>query len=253
MTDDTTRDAGATASADDTGAATAADTGTDTTTATAAPAAATAAPASPSARGTDAARPPFSVKFSARDLLSVAIFGVIYFVVVYAIAMLGIIGPLAMLLTLPLAIVAAGIPYMLFLTRVKHAGMVTLFGLVVGAVYLVSGQPLISFLLTIVVSLVAEVVLWLGRYCSRWAAIWTYAVYSLWFIGPLLPLVINRQEYLASQGMSVMGPEYVAAFDQLFSLTVVWIYNVSTLVFGFLGGLLGSAILRKHFVRAGLA
>jgi energy-coupling factor transport system substrate-specific component len=54
------------------------------------------------------ARPAFSVRMSARDLLNVAIFAVIYFVVVYAIALLGIINPLVMMLTLPLSIIVAG-------------------------------------------------------------------------------------------------------------------------------------------------
>lgn len=69
---------------------------------------------------------PSAIRFSARDLLNVAI----YFVIVFAIAMLGIISPLVMLFTLPLSAIAAGIPYMLFLTRVRHAGMVALFGIV---------------------------------------------------------------------------------------------------------------------------
>lgn len=198
-------------------------------------------------------RPRFSARFSARDLLSVAIFAVIYFVIVYAIAMLGIISPLVMLLTLPLSIIAAGIPFLLFLTRVKHAGMVTLFAIVLGALYVAMGHPLLSFVVTVVAALGAEAILWAGRYRSRWSAIWAYAVFSLWFIGPMLPLLLNRSEYLNSPGMQMMGPEYVAAFDQTVSVTALWIYNASTLLCGLLGGLLGSAMLRKHFTRAGLA
>jgi energy-coupling factor transport system substrate-specific component len=194
-----------------------------------------------------------SVAMSARDLLNVAIFAVIYFVVVYAIAMLGIISPLVMLLTLPLSIVVAGIPYMLFLTRVRHAGMVALFGTAIAVLYLISGQPLISTFLTVVVSVAAEAILWAGRYRSRWAAIGAYAVFSLWFIGPMLPLALNRAEYLSSPGMQAMGADYVAEFDRTVSATALWLYCLSTVVCGLIGGLLGAAALRKHFTRAGLA
>jgi energy-coupling factor transport system substrate-specific component len=194
-----------------------------------------------------------SVRLSARDLLNVAIFAVIYFVVVYAIAMLGIINPLVMLLTLPLSVVVAGIPYMLFLTRVRHAGMIALFGTVIAVLYLIGGHPLISTGVTIAVSLLAEVVAWAGRHRSRWSAIWTYAVFSLWYVGPMLPLLLNRAEYLDSPGMRAMGQEYVDSFDRTVSLDALWIYNVSTLVCGVLGGLLGAAVLKKHFTRAGLA
>lgn len=198
-------------------------------------------------------RPPFSLRFSARELLSVAIFAVIYFVVVFAVAMLGIISPLVMLLTLPLSAIAAGIPYMLFLTRVRHAGMVTLFGAVLGLLYLMIGHPWQSTLVTIAVSLLAELVLAAGRYRSKWAAIWAYTVFSAWFVGPWIPLFLDRDAYLRSQGMADMGQEYVDAFNQVVSAPAVLGMSAATLVCGFLGALLGTALLRKHFRRAGLA
>lgn len=212
-----------------------------------------ASTAAPHTTRAPAAAPRFSVQMKARDLMNVAIFVVIYFVVVYAVAMLGIISPLVMLLTLPLSIIAAGIPYLLFLTRVKHAGMVTLFAVVLGALYLVMGHPWISTLLTIALALIAEVILWAGRYRSRWAAIWAYAVFSMWFIGPMLPLLIDRAAYLDTPGMQAMGPDYVEQFDQIVSVTALWVYNGATVVCGLLGGLLGTALLKKHFTRAGLA
>ncbi|EEP70663.1 hypothetical protein MCAG_00990 [Micromonospora sp. ATCC 39149] len=208
----------------------------------------TSTPPAPTAQ-----RPRLTLTLSARDLLNVAIFAVIYFVIVYAIAMLGIISPPAMLLTLPLSVIAAGVPYMLFLTRVKHAGPVTLFAIAVGGLYLISGHPWISTLLTIGVAVVAEVILWAGRYRSYWSAILAHAVFSLWYIGPMLPLLMNRAEYLNSPGMRNMGQDYVDAFDQTVSVTAVWIYNASTFVCGLLGGLLGAFLLKKHFTRAGLA
>jgi energy-coupling factor transport system substrate-specific component len=199
------------------------------------------------------ARPAFSVKFSARDLLNVAIFAVIYFVIVFAIAMLGIISPLVMLLTLPLSAIAAGIPYMLFLTRVRHAGLVTLFGVVLALLYLMVGHPWQSTLVTIGLSVVAEFVLLAGRYRSKWAVIWTYTVFSAWFIGPWIPLFLDREAYLRTQGMEAMGPEYVEAFNQVVSIPAVLGMTVATIICGFLGALLGTKLLAKHFRKAGLA
>lgn len=209
---------------------------------------------------TDTTRParttpsPSSLSFSARDLLNVAIFAVIYFVIVYAIAMIGIIGPLVMLLTLPLAVVAGGIPFLLFLTRVRHLGPVTLFGAVLGLLYLLlSGHPVVSTLLTLAVAAVADLILWSRQYRSTWAAIWASTVFSLWFLGPWIPMLLNRAEYLNSPGMQMMSPEYVAAFDQIVSVQALTIYGFATVVCGLLGGLLGTALLKKHFTRAGLA
>ncbi|MFY1634994.1 MptD family putative ECF transporter S component [Solwaraspora sp. WMMB335] len=209
--------------------------------------------AAPTKATTVRGRPRLSLTFTARDLLNVAIFTVIYFVIVFAIAMLGIINPLVMLLTLPLSVIVAGIPYLLFLTRVKHAGMVTLFGVVVGVLYLMTGHPWISTLVTVVAALLAEAIVRAGKYRSRWAAILAYTVFSLWYVGPWIPLLINRAEYLNSPGMQAMGPEYVAEFDRIVSVTALGIYTASTVVCGLFGGLLGAFLLKKHFTRAGLA
>jgi len=200
-------------------------------------------------------RAPLSLRFSARDLLNVAIFAVIYFVIVFVfvIAMLGIVSPLAMLLTLPLAPIAAGIPYLLFLTRVRHAGMVTLFGLVVGLIYLMMGHPWQSTVVTVVVSLLAEVILRAGGYGSKWASIWAYTVFSAWFIGPWIPFFLDRAAYLRAQSAGTMGADYMAAFDQVVTVPAVLVMVLVTVICGFLGGLLGTAVLRKHFRAAGLA
>ena len=223
---------------------------TDTPPAAPATAPSAAPPVPPSA----AARPISArIRFSARDLLNVAIFAVIYVVIVFAIAMLGVISPLVMLLTLPLSAIAAGIPYMLFLTRVRHAGMVTLFGVAVGAVYLVMGHPWQSTVITIVVSVLADVVLAGGGYASKRAAIAAYTVFSAWFIGPWIPMFLNRDAYLSDLAARSMGAEYAAAYAQVVSTPAVLIMWVVTIVCGFLGGLLGSAALRKHFRKAGLA
>lgn len=197
------------------------------------------------------ARP--GLRFSARDLINVAIFAVIYFVTVFAINMLGLISPLVMLVILPLSVIAAGIPFMLFLTRVKHAGMVTLFGAVTALLFLMSGQPWQSTVLTVVVSVIADLILAGGGYRSKWAAIWAYTVFTLWYVGPWIPMLLNREEYLSSPGMQMMGDEYVANFDQVVSTSALGVYCVATVVCGLVGGLLGSAMLKKHFVKAGLA
>jgi len=199
------------------------------------------------------ARPRLSLRFSARDLVSVAIFAVIFIVVSYAIGMLGIISPLIWLLIVPLSVIVDGIPFMLFLTRVTHAGMVTLFGAIVGLFYLLTGSPLVATVGIILLAVIAELILWAGRYRSKWAAVCTYAVFSLGFFTAFLPLLYDRENYLKSPSWTQMSPEYVQTADELLSAPVLWVVALSILIAGFLGRLLGSAILRKHFVRAGLA
>ncbi|RCS62083.1 MULTISPECIES: MptD family putative ECF transporter S component [Microbacterium] len=199
------------------------------------------------------ARPRLSLRFSARDLVNVAMFAVLMIVVTYAIGMLGIVSPLVWLAVVPVSVLVNGIVFMLFVTRVRHAGMVTLLGVVVALFYLLTGNTVFSSIGIIVLAVLAEVVLWGGGYRSRWAAIWAYTIFALSFFTPFLPLVFDREGYLTSPSFTRMGDEYVAGADALTTLPVLGVLAVAVAVAGFLGGLLGSAVLRKHFVRAGLA
>ncbi|MFT4296163.1 MAG: MptD family putative ECF transporter S component [Micropruina sp.] len=198
-------------------------------------------------------RPSPALRFSARDLLNTAVFAVIFIVVVYAIGMLGVVSPVVWLAAVPLQVVAGGIVVMLFFTRVRHAGMVALFATVVALFYLISGNTPLSSLAIVGLGLAAEVLLRAGGYRSKWAAIWAYTVFALSFFTPLLPLLTDRQAYFASLSWTEMGTEYVQAADALLSPEVIGSLAAAIAVAGFLGALLGSALLRKHFVRAGLA
>lgn len=208
---------------------------------------------SPSTTTPARAWPPFTVQFSARDLVNVAIFAVILIVVTYAIGILGIISPLVWLVIVPLQSVASGITSMLFLTRVRHAGMFTLFAVVIALFYLLTGNTIVSTGGIIVLGLLAELILWVGRYRSKWAAIWAYTVFALSFFTPFLPLLIDRRAYFATPSWTQMGDSYVTAADALLTLPMLGAMALVILVAGFLGGLLGSTVLRKHFIRAGLA
>lgn len=199
------------------------------------------------------AAPRFSVRMSARDLINVGIFAALYIVLVYAITMLGFVNPAVMLVSLAASIVAGGIPFLLFLTRVRHAGMITVFAVITAGLLMLTGHPPVSFALTVLLALAAEVIVWSGRYESRWASVLAYTVYAVWYVGPMLPIFYAREDYFLGASVQRMGPDYVEKMAALLSPAVLTGFCVSTVVFGFLGGLVGLRLLRKHFTRAGLA
>lgn len=194
-----------------------------------------------------------SVRFSARDLLTTASFAVILIVITSVIGLLGVISPLTWLLVLPLQALTSGVTVLLFLARVRHAGMFTLFAAVVALFFLLTGNTLLSSLGIVLLGVIAELLLWAGRYRSRWAAIWAYTVFSLSFATPVLPVLLDRDGYFQSSSWAQMGADYINVAKTLMTGPVLGLAVGVILVAGFLGGLLGSAILRKHFVRAGLA
>lgn len=192
-------------------------------------------------------------RMSAHDLITIGIFAALYIVIVFGIGLFGFLNPAVMLVALASGILAGGVPFMLFLTRVRHAGMVLIFAAITSGLMTLTGHPPIGFLLTLLCALLAEIVLWFGEYRSQRMGVLAYAVYSLWYCTPLLPIFYARDEYFADPSMQQMGQNYVEQMNDLLSPTVLAAFSASTVLFGLLGGLLGLRMLRKHFEKAGLA
>ena len=195
----------------------------------------------------------FSLAMSGRDLMTIGIFLAIYIVLYFAITMFGFLNPVMMLVTLGLSIVVGAIPFMLFLARVKHAGMVALFTIVLGILLLVIGFPPLSIGILVALSVVVEFVLAVTGYRSRWAGVLSYTIFSVWNTAPLLPLFYDRQGYFSPPSMSRMGPEYTARLDAFLSPGVLIGFDIAAVVLGLIGGVIALRLLRKNFARAGLA
>ena len=70
--------------------------------------------------------------------MTVAVFSVIYFIIFFACGCLGFVPVMAFLFPLPLALVS-GIPQMLFYTKVRSFGMVTIMGALLGLLAFLMG------------------------------------------------------------------------------------------------------------------
>ena len=195
----------------------------------------------------------FSLAMSGRDLMTIGIFLAIYIVLYFAITMFGFLNPVMMLVTLGLSIVVGAIPFMLFLARVKHAGMVALFTIVLGILLLVIGFPPLSIGILVALAVVVELVLAATGYRSRWAGVLSYTIFSVWNTAPLLPLFYDRQGYFSSPSVSRMGPEYTARLDAFLSPGVLIGFDIAAVLLGLIGGVIALRLLRKNFARAGLA
>ncbi|MEV4126909.1 MptD family putative ECF transporter S component [Nocardia sp. NPDC049707] len=193
------------------------------------------------------------IRMSPRDLINIGLFGALYIVTVGIFNLLEFINPVVTLLSVAASIVAGGVPFMLFLTRVRHAGMITVFAVIVTGFMILIGSPPIGFAVGVAAALVAEGLLWLGRYRSPRASVLAYAAFSAWFIGLFLPLFYARDEFLSSSYMREMGASYIKQFDTLLSPAVLLGFDLATPVFGLIGGALGVQLLDKHFRKAGLA
>lgn len=190
-------------------------------------------------------------KLQAKDLINVGIFTAIYFVIFFAGMMLGYI-PIFIPLLGFVCPILCGIPFMLYLTKVKKIGMVSLSGIILGLLNLLIGSGVLVLVFGVVFGIVADLIMKAGKYSSWKCTLLGNGVFSLWIMGFVSRMFLTRTEFFESL-ISGYGQEYV---NTLMSYTPNWMYPVLlvvTFIGGILGALLGKAVLKKHFEKAGIA
>lgn len=191
-----------------------------------------------------------SNKLNGKDLMNIGIYTAIYAVLICAVSMLGYI-PVFMPLLTVIGPIVCGIPFMLFLTKVKKPGMIFIMTMIMGIVMLLTGMGYYSLIVGLFSGAIAELVYKSGKYQSLTKGIISHGVFSIWIWGNFIPLFLNPEAYFATR--QSYGQEYI---DTLISLLPMWmcpVLLVSCFVSGIVGGLIGKALLKKHFKKAGIA
>lgn len=191
-------------------------------------------------------------KFEVKDLITVGVFTALYFVVVFIVACLGFI-PILMVLMPLIAPIFAGIPLMLYFSKIKHFGMLTISGIIIAILMFVTGHPYPIFIFCIGASLVSELVLKAGNYQNVKSCVAASSTFSCWLLGMVIAFFFGfREEYFAGL-VDGYGQEYV---DKMMGYTPTWVFFAMIamcIVGGLIGGLLGAKVLKKHFRKAGMA
>lgn len=165
--------------------------------------------------------------------------------------MLGYI-PILMVLIPLICPFVAGIPFMLYLTKVKKFGMVTITGTILGILMLFTGHPWPVLVSGFVAGLLGDLALKAGSYSNFKTTVIGYIIFSEWILGALAALFFMRESYFATIREGY-GDTYA---DALLALTPSWVFWAMIgmiLVGAGAGAFLGRAVLRKHFMRAGIA
>ncbi|MBR1898517.1 MAG: MptD family putative ECF transporter S component [Oscillospiraceae bacterium] len=185
-----------------------------------------------------------------KDLIHIGIFSAIYFVIVFIVAMLGFI-PVFLPLLAVIVPILGGIPFMLFLTRVKKFGMIWIMSVIMGLMMLLTGMSWPPLAVSVVSGLLAELVDRSGNYQSAAKAVITNGVFSLWVAANYLPLFFAAEQYWASR--QNFGQDYIDTVNRLMPAWMCPVMFAAAFVCGVIGGLLGRALLKKHFEKAGIA
>ena len=190
-------------------------------------------------------------KLQAKDLVNVGIYSAIYLVITSLLAFISIIPIMHPLLSIICPIVG-GIPFMLFLTKTKKFGMLTIMGFIIGVVMLLTGMGYFCLFTGPVFCLLADLIAKSGNYNSAKKSVLASGVFSLWYIGNYLASFIIRESHYQFV-MESLGKEYADAYMSFYPNWMLPVLLAACFAGGILGGLLGKALLKKHFQRAGIA
>ena len=189
-------------------------------------------------------------KLETKDYINVGIFTTIYFVIFFMCGMVGYIPILFVLLPLIYPIVA-GIPFMLYITKVNKFGMITITGFLLGLLMFATGHTWLPVVTGTICGLAADLIFKSGNYQNFKRSVLGSGVFSLWAIGAMLPMWVMRESYFAYMEAS-MGQEYA---QTMMGYTEGWallgLFGMAFLA-GIGGAFLGRAVLKKHFQRAGI-
>ncbi|MBV7412515.1 MptD family putative ECF transporter S component [Dermabacteraceae bacterium TAE3-ERU27] len=189
----------------------------------------------------------------AKDLINVAVFAAIFNALTFSLGVLGAINPVVWLLITIVIVFINGTTFMLFMSRVNKAGLVTLFGTSYALIYLLMGAPLQSSLLVIFWSIMADIVAGIGRYRSEKFAIASYCTFGLAIFSWFAPAILNPEAFFTGSQWDGLRADYVVDARALLSAPVVCGFCVTIILAALFGAMLGLKYTHKHFRKAGLA
>lgn len=189
-------------------------------------------------------------KLNAKDLINVGIYTAICAVLVCAVAMTGVI-PIMMVLLIVFVPLLTGIPYMMFLTKVKKFGMILIMNVIMGAFMWVTGMSYYALIVGTISGLIAELIYRAGGYKSKWHGIIAFAIAGLYCWANYFGIFFNSEAYFSTR--QNFGQEYIDSVTKMLPVWMCPVLFVVDIICGIIGGWIGTKVLRKHFEKAGIA
>lgn len=188
-------------------------------------------------------------KLKVKDLVSIGVFAVIYFALMFGVGMMGMIPILFLIYPTVLAIVA-GTVVMLFMTKVQKPWALFIFGMISPLVMFAAGHTYVVVVLSLIVMIIAELIRKIGNYNSFKYNMISYAIFSTWICSSMMQMLLAKEVYI--EHCRMMGDDYVVALEKLITYPHMALVALGAFLGGILGAYIGKALLKKHFEKAGI-
>lgn len=189
-------------------------------------------------------------KLEVKDLVTIGIFAVIYFALMFGVGMIGLVPILFLVYPTVLGLVS-GVVIMFFMVKVPKPWALFILGMIAPLVMFVMGHTYVLPLHALVVMLVAELIRRSGGYHSFKADALAFGVFNTWICGSLMQMLLAKETYLDMCAM--MGQDYVNQLERLITYPHMGIVYLGAFLGALVGAWIGRAMLKKHFIKAGIA
>lgn len=189
-------------------------------------------------------------KLEVKDLINIGLFTAIYFIFIAPPGILGII-PIFMLLLPAMVGLVGGIPIMLLISKVQKFGALSICGIIVSLILAIMGHPWIALVFSVPVILISDGIMAWGHYKNWKQNCLGYIIFSFWPISTFIPFYFMRTSYL-SFIQEKYGVEYETTVAGLFSVEMIPVIIITTVIGAVIGAYIAKMILKKHFKRTGM-
>ncbi|MCR5328904.1 MAG: MptD family putative ECF transporter S component [Saccharofermentans sp.] len=193
-----------------------------------------------------------SNRLKAKDFITVGIFTAIIFVVEFACGMLGYIHPFIVASYVIMIPLVGAIPMMLFYTKVQKFGMITIMSVLLAIIMFVGGMGYLGAPLIIAAGVIADLIAKSGKYKSFKKTMLSYGVFCLWVCANYFPVVITADSYRKSLTDGGYSAEYCNNLFLAINYKTIGVLLILCFVFGLIGAVIGKAVVKKHFEKAGI-
>lgn len=190
-------------------------------------------------------------KLKIKDLVTIGVFTVIYFVLMFLSGMIGIV-PILYLAYPTVAGIITGIVIMLFMAKVQKPGGLFILGLICSLIVIAMGNTYVILVHALISMAIAEIIRKTGGYKSFKYNMLSFAIFNTWICGFLMQVLLAKDKVIEIAETRGMGYAYIMKLIALLNFSSMILVYISAIVGGIIGAYIGKAFLKKHFEKAGI-
>lgn len=190
-------------------------------------------------------------KLKIKDLVTIGVFTVIYFVLMFLSGMIGIV-PILYLAYPAVAGIITGIVIMLFMAKVQKLWGLFILGLICSFIVIAMGNTYIILIHSVISMGIAEFVRKIGGYKSFKYNMLSFTIFNTWICGFLMQILLAKDKVIEVAETRGKGYDYIMKLIALLNFQNMIFVYIGAIVGGIIGAYIGKVFLKKHFEKAGI-